>query len=126
MKLIRIDLTKHNKEKLNQIEKEFNIIEGGLVTLKNSDIADVWINDNIEKPYEFSSSGIIAYNYKKNRSKIIYGLDEYLLKCEEYKPVKRQKKFNVDKIFDKISEFGMDSLTNEEKNYLIEYSKKIK
>ena len=126
MKLIRIDLTKHNKEKLNQIEKEFNIINGGLVKLKNSDIADVWINDNIEKPYELSSSGIIAYNYKKDRSKIIYGLDEYLLKCEEYKPVKRQKKFNVDKIFDKISDFGMDSLTNEEKNYLIEYSKKIK
>jgi hypothetical protein len=121
MKLLRLDLTKYNQEKLFQIEKQFSLIHGVLVTLKSDGVADVWIDPNTL----YQVNGVVAFTSKENRSEIVYMLEEYLLAQEEYVPEKKVKKFDYNKILEKINSDGMDSLSKSEKEYLIEYSKSL-
>lgn len=121
MKLLRLDLTKYNQDKLFQIEKEFSLIHGILVTLKSDGVADVWVDPTLS----YQVNGVVAWTHKSNRSEIVYQLNEYLLEQKEYTPEKRSKKYDYNRILEKINASGMDSLNKSEKEYLIEYSKSL-
>jgi hypothetical protein len=121
MNLVRLDLTKYNQEKLSQIEEIKGIRRGLLVKLKSDGVADVWIDPS----HLYQINDVVAFTTKENRGRIVYMLEEYLLAQEEYLPEKRIKKFDFDKILEKINTGGMDSLTKSEKEYLIEYSKSL-
>lgn len=70
---------------------------------------------------------MIAYTTVKKPNDIVYtvGLESILLEMSSYQlqPSTDLSELSVDKILDKISKFGMDSLLKEEKEFLDEVSK---
>lgn len=118
MNLILIDLRNLNHAKLKELATHFDWSEDVLVMFKNNDIAKIWV-DSLTKD-------VVAYTMKKN-PQIQIG-HEFMEKLDSMSTFTLPKKIknsdlNLDSILDKISKFGIKSLSLEEKEYLDNVSK---
>lgn len=110
--IILIDLTVFNYQKLEEVAKTYNIDYNCLVDNKKSGISKLWV-DTV-------SGQIIAYSRKEFKGSI-FMTEVFMTELENVKPVemiKQPKVLTVDSILDKIAKYGVESLNENEKNFL--------
>lgn len=114
--VICIDLTKFNNEKIVDLAKSLNIDSDAVLHNKKSGFAKIFI--------EKSTGKVIAFTTKKNKDIVQYTtyLGEVLLSMESTEVEKTPIEMNIDNILDKISKYGIDSLSVNEKKFLDENS----
>ena len=113
-----IDLTMFNNEKLKEVAKMFpgiSINPDNLIKDKKGGIKKVFLDTE--------SLVVIAYTLKSNPDEIIF-TDSLVEKLAAIEPIQMPKKqrntgpLSVDTILDKISKWGIESLTESEKTFL--------
>ena len=111
--IICIDLTMFNNEKLSEVAKLYNLEEKSLITNKKDGFAKLYIN--------ILDGVLVAFTYKKSKNEIVIA-DVFtdLIKTIPSVTIEKQPKLEltVDNILDKISKYGIDSLSMNEKNFL--------
>jgi hypothetical protein len=114
--IIKIDLRKFNHIKLKEVCDKYNIDYESLAHNKKDGYAILWI--------DLKNKMIIAYTMKKN-DKIFYteSINNFLSSMKEVEMIKQPKELTVDSVLEKISKYGIDSLTNSEKDFLDNFSK---
>jgi len=116
--VICIDLTKYNNDKLVEVAKELGKLYGfdfnidNLLLNKKDGYANMYIDLN--------SGQYIAFTTKKDKNTIVYtaNLSELLKSINPVVIVKEPKSMSVDVILEKISKYGIETLTSDEKNFL--------
>jgi hypothetical protein len=111
--IICIDLTKFNKEKLSEVAKLYKLSETGLINDKKDGFAKIYIDTSI--------GVLVAFTYKKSKDEIVIAdVFNDLLKSIDPIVIEKQPKLEmtVDNILDKISKYGIESLSINEKNFL--------
>lgn len=108
-----VDLTSYNYEKLKEVS-EFLGIENyeAMIENKKSGVTKMWIDIS-------NNMTTIAYSVKGDKN--VYMSDEFLSEITKIKPillVKKVKELNLDSILDKINEYGIASLSTNEKLFL--------
>ena len=127
-----IDLTAYNYEKLEEIGVALKIANPSLLAEnKRIGIGKIWFdvkNDNAVIAYTIKGNSeiLIADNFIEDISKIksldviakerpnVLDLVESVIKS----PKKLEVILNVDAILDKIGQYGLDSITKEERDFL--------
>jgi hypothetical protein len=113
-----IDLTMFNNEKLKEVVKLFPNIEinpESLVQDKKNGIKKMFLDTE--------SLVVIGYTLKSNPDEMIF-TENYITGLQEIQPLQLPKKqratgpLSVDTILDKISKWGIESLTESEKSFL--------
>lgn len=110
--VICIDLTKYNNEKLVELAKTINIDVEATLHNKKVGFAKIFI---------YQESGrVIAFTTKKDKDAIQYTtyFNELLTSITPIELSKAPIEMSVDTILDKISKYGVDSLTTNEKKFL--------
>lgn len=110
-RILCIDLTMFNHIKLQEVADTHKLNMDFLEKNKKADVAKMWI--------DLDSGILIAFTTKKI-SKMIY-TDEYMEALSKIQPIEMPKKqiiLSVDYILDKISKYGIESLTESEKTFL--------
>lgn len=110
--IICIDLTKFNYEALEKICHQYNMESVSLINNKKNGFKKLWL---CKKTFN-----IIAYNTKTDSivkytsafSEILKSMDSVEIK-KEPKPI-----LNLDSILEKISKYGIGSISKEEKDFL--------
>jgi hypothetical protein len=115
MNLILIDLKQYNHPKLDELAKQFNWPVSVLFMFKEGGIAKIWVN--------LDTKDVVAFTTKKDSTiQLGHEFSEKLSKMTPYQLPKKEKiidsVLDLDTILEKISAKGINSLTNEEKNYL--------
>jgi hypothetical protein len=114
--IVKINLTKFNYIKLKEISEEYYVDYESIVNNKKAGYAILWIDNDAQI--------IIAYTKKKdNTIHYTQSMDDYLFSLQEVEVIKEPKELSLDAILEKISKYGVQSLTDEEKGYLDELSK---
>lgn len=144
--IICIDLTKYNYEKLKEIAKDLNIENyEGLAANKKQGISKMWLDSKssfvtIAYMVKGYNDLIIAEEFKeeltkilpievevKERLKPIINRDDFdnseigvntNLSIDEKRNINLPVILDIDIILDKIQEYGLDSITKEEKKFL--------
>lgn len=112
--LFSFDLRQFNHTKLKEFcdEKKFNYEE--LCHYKSEGFAMIWVDKNTNK--------IVGFNTKKESQIVVTSLfREMLMKVPSYTPPKKTvspEALDLDSILEKISKYGINSLKQEEKNFL--------
>lgn len=117
--VICIDLTKYNNEKLAEVCLELGKKYTNLKFNVDSLISNK--KEGFAKVYADSTTGeYIAFTTKKDKNKIVYTekFSEMLKSIEPVVFVKEPKAMTVDSILEKISKYGIETLTVSEKNFL--------
>ncbi len=111
--IISIDLTKFNKEKLVDVANLYKLDPDALVNNKANGFHTLYVDT--------TSGKVIAFTTKKNKE-IVYTsvFTEALKSIEPVVMIKEPKEMTVDTILDKISKYGVASLTVNEKKFLDE------
>jgi len=116
--IICIDLTKFNFEKLKDVSVKTNIRYELLVNNKKNDFAKLF--------FDMSGDGvIIAFTTKKDKNRVVY-TDVYsdtLLSMKSIEIVKQPVQLELDTVLEKISKYGIGSLSGSEKDFLDNLSK---
>lgn len=114
--IVKVDLRKFNQAKLKEVCDKYSLDYNSLVNNKKNGFAILWI--------DIDTQIIIAYTMKKN-DKIFYTnlMDDFLSSMKEVEIVKQPKELTVDSVLEKISKYGIDSLTDYEKDFLDNSSK---
>ena len=112
--IICIDLTSFNNEKLSEVAKLYNLDEKNLINDKKEGVAKMYIDTN--------SGVLVAFTYKKNKDEIVIA-NVFTNSLKSIPSVTIEKKqpnseMTVDNILDKISKYGIESLSINEKNFL--------
>ena len=122
--IICIDLTQFNNEKLKSVAESLKLTTaqvGMILENKKIGIVKLYLNKDSLHLDGFSLS-IVAYTVKKDKTiKYFDSFTEMLSKIEPIKPsepVEKVELNNVDDILDKISKFGIESITESEKTIL--------
>ncbi len=108
-----VDLTSYNCEKLKEVTELLGIQNyEAMIENKKNGVTKMWIDisDNMTT---------IAYSVKGDSN--VYMSDEFLSDLTKIKPivlVKKIKELDLDSILDKINEYGMTSLSINEKLFL--------
>lgn len=110
--IICIDLTKFNNEKLAEVSKSIGVDYNALVENKKTGFAKLFI-DKV-------SGKTIAFTTKSNKDKVVYtsNFDKMLLSITPMTFVKEPKEMTIDGILDKISKYGIESISENEKLFL--------
>lgn len=110
--IICIDLTKFNNEKLVEVAKLVSVDYNALVENKKTGFVKLFIDKVTGKT--------IAFTTKSNKDKVVYtsNFDEVLNSITPLVLVKEPKEMTVDGILDKISKYGIESISNTEKDFL--------
>lgn len=112
--IICIDLTKFNNEKLSEVAKLYNLEEKSLVNNKKNGFAKLYIN--------VLDGKLIAFTNKSNKDEVVIAdiFMELLKSIPSVTIEKKQPKIEltVDNILDKISKYGIESLSVNEKKFL--------
>jgi hypothetical protein len=120
--IICIDLTKYNNEKLSEIVKIYNLSEGSFISNKKLGFVKLYVDT--------ANFMIIAHTHKDNRNEIVIS-DFFKDSIKTIEPIEIKKKnktlkiLTVDNILDKISKYGIESLSDVEKVFLNENSNNI-
>lgn len=114
--IVVIDLTIFNNEKLKEVVKLFPGIEinpESLVQDKKNGIKKLFL-DTVNLV-------VVGYTTKSKPGELIF-TDDFSQKLQSIDPVTLPKKvrgpLSIDSILDKISKWGIDSLSEDEKNFL--------
>jgi hypothetical protein len=116
--IICIDLTKFNNEKLKEVSTELNVRLDVLVGNKKLGFVKLFLNIELDI--------IVAFTTKKDKTRIVY-TDTYkdmLLNMESFEIVKQPIQLDIDTVLEKITKYGIDSLSVLEKDFLDNLSKK--
>ena len=110
--IICIDLTKFNNERLSEFATFHKLDYNNLLENKKEGFAKVYIDLN--------TMSYVAFTTKKDKSTMNYtsSFTEMLKNIESLDFVKEPKEMNLDSILDKISKYGIDSLSLNEKSFL--------
>ncbi len=112
--IICIDLTKFNNEKLVQLAKIYKLSPEGLINDKKEGFAKVYMD--IDKGL------LVAFTYKRRKDEIVIAdvFNEHLRSIPSVVVEKKQplSEMTIDSILDKISKYGIESLSINEKNFL--------
>lgn len=112
--IICIDLTKFNNEKLTEVAKLYNLEEKSLINNKKDGFAKLYINS--------VDGGLVAFTYKSNKDEVVIA-DVFTDLLKSVTPIIIEKKqpkieMTVDNILDKISKYGIESISINEKKFL--------
>jgi hypothetical protein len=112
--IICIDLTSFNNEKLTDIANLYNLNVQNLVNDKKQGFAKMYIDT--------TNGVLVAFTYKKNKDEIVIA-DVFTDLLKSVTPIILEKKqpkieMTVDNILDKISKYGIESISINEKNFL--------
>jgi hypothetical protein len=113
--IIKLDLRKFNHIKLIEIGDKYEFDNESLLKNKKSGFAIIW--------YDIESKILVAFTRKKDNN-IYYTnfMDEFLDSITEIEMLSRKNRvledLTVDNILEKISKYGIDSLTKAEKDFL--------
>lgn len=111
--VICIDLTIFNNEQIVEIATLYNLNADVLLKNKKDGFAKLFMSSDVDR-------NVIAFTTKEDRNTIQY-TNFYTEKLSSIKPlalVKEPKQMNVDSILDKISKYGIESISKEEKVFL--------
>jgi hypothetical protein len=114
MNILKIDLKGHDLGEVKRIADMFNFSFKVLENYKKSDVSILWINVDIS----------IAIAYKEGDEDIVYTKEyvDYLKKLKRYEvsdtEIEEDVELNLDTILDKISKYGFNALTKQEKEFL--------
>lgn len=116
--IICIDLTKFNNEKLKEVSDKLDISYEILLSNKENGFAKLFV--------DLTGSGtIVAFTTKKNKEKVI--LTNYftksLLEMTSFEIIKEPVQLEMDSVLEKISKYGIESLSKLEKDFLDNLSK---
>lgn len=116
--IICIDLTKFNNEKLKEVSDTLDIRYEVLLDNKKNGFAKLFIDTS-------GVGTIIAFTTKKNKDKVIHTKEytESLLNIEAFEIVKEPVFLELDTVLEKISKYGIGSLSDLEKDFLDNLSK---
>ena len=112
---ICIDLTQFNNEELTELSKIHNLDAHAVIENKNKGIGKIWMD------LDFNTMS--AYSLKDTKDDIIM-TDFYKEALSKVSPVQLPIKpmsvqvLDIDAILEKITQSGMDSLSDEELEYL--------
>jgi hypothetical protein len=117
--IICVDLTKFNNEKLVEVANIYKLSVEGLINDKKEGFAKVYI--------DIENGLLVAFTYKKNKDEIVIA-DVFTDSLKSIPSVVVEKKqplseMTIDNILDKISKYGIESLSINEKNFLDDISK---
>jgi hypothetical protein len=109
--IICIDLTKYNQSKLQEVASVYKLNYDFLDKHKKADSVKIWID---------LTSGILVAFTTKKITKMIYSDEymDYLSKMDTIVLAKKEVVMDVDSILDKITKYGIASLTVSEKVFL--------
>lgn len=117
MKIVCVDITLFNDEKLKDIAKMFNFDYEVLLKDKKEGFKKLFIDSE--------TTNVIAFNTKENQDLVM--TDSFLDNLKSIEPITLPKKqkgpLTVDSILDKISKWGVESLNESEKKFLDDNSK---
>jgi hypothetical protein len=108
--IICLDVTKFNNEKLADVANTLNLNYDVLLENKRNGFAKFFILNR----------KVIAYTTKKDKNKVEYTkhYSDLLLSLTPFSIEKEPKEMDVDTILDKISRYGIESLSINEKTFL--------
>lgn len=109
--IICIDLRMYNHIKLKEVCDKYGFNYDTFLQNKYDGFAKIWI--------DIESSLIIAFNTKKDSNvQQSLAFSEELMKIAPVEVVKQPRKFDLDTILEKISAYGIESLKQDEKDFL--------
>lgn len=121
--IICIDLTKFNNEKLSDVVKPYNLDVSSFITNKKAGFVKLYI--------DITNSGmLVAFTHKDNRNELVIS-DVFKNSINSIEPIEAKKKnktlkvLTIDNVLDKISKYGIESLSDTEKEFLNENSNNI-
>ena len=108
--IICIDLTKFNNEKLIEVAKQLNLDMDILLGNKGKGFAKLFLD----------GSRLIAFTAKKDKDNIIFlnSFSDKLKEMDSFSPTKKSKNLDIDSKLEKISKYGVESLSKVEKGFL--------
>jgi hypothetical protein len=117
--IICIELSKYNHQKINEISKLLNLNFSALIKCKELGDDKIWISPE---------GKLLVHTTKKNKSEIIFS-DEHQKDLLDIKPTVKTKKskskeLSIDSLLEKITDYGIMSLTDDEKEFLDKESNK--
>lgn len=115
--IICIDLTKFNFEKLKEVSVKLNVKLDILVDNKKEGFVKLFVNTDL--------GIIVAFTTKRDKNRIVYTdvYDTVLSKMKTFEIVKEPIQLNLDTVLEKITKYGIDSLSKNEKKFLDNLSK---
>lgn len=118
--IICIDLTKFNNEQLIKIAEQYNIDYDSLLINKKNGFAKIWLVKDTNIIIAYTSKGDDSLRYMSTFTELLKLTENVSLKSvEKIKDVKEPEIIlNVDVILEKISKYGIESITDKEKRFL--------
>jgi hypothetical protein len=116
LNIICIDLTMYNQQKLEEIALTYGLLKDALIGNKSKGFKKIWIDKE--------TKNLVCFTSKMTGDEIVF-VDDFESKLLQIKPVQLPKKvkiMSVDSILDKINKWGIESLTENEKQFLNESS----
>lgn len=110
-KTICIDLTEFSQKKLRVISEKYQISYDFLIHNKNVGCAKIWIDLDMSMMVGFTTK-------KSDRFELTEQWTDTITNIKPIKFKNNDKSLSVDSILDKISKFGIKSLTKIEKQFL--------
>jgi len=109
--IICIDLKMFNHVKLQEVCDKYGLNYDTLLQNKYDGFAKIWIDTN--------TNLIVAFNTKKNSNvQQSEAFSELLMNISPVEITKQPRKLDLDSILEKISAYGIDSLKQDEKDFL--------
>jgi len=114
--IVKLDLRKFNHIKLKEVCDKYRIDYDSMLNNKKNGYAIVWVDIVLQF--------IVAFTVKKD-STIVYthSMDDFLSSMREVEMIKQPRELDLDSILEKISKYGIDSLKDDEKEFLDNLSK---
>jgi hypothetical protein len=112
LNIICVDLRMYNQQKLKELGDIYDFKTESLINNKQNGFKKIWIDLNTKV--------VICFTSKMTGDKIVY-TDDYensLLNIKAVEVPKKSKILTVDSILDKINKWGIESLNEQEKNFL--------
>ena len=120
--IICIDLTKFNNEKLSDVAKAYDLSLDSLIRDKKGGFVKLYMDIN--------NGILVAFTHKNNRNDLVIA-DVFKDSLATIEPIEVKKKnktlkvLTIDNVLDKISKYGIESLSDTEKEFLNENSNNI-
>lgn len=115
--IICIDLTKFNNEQLIKIAEQYNIDYDSLLINKKNGFAKIWLVKDTNIIIAYTSKGDDSLRYMSTFTELLKLTENVSLKKSEKKK-EPEIILNVDIILEKISKYGIESITDKEKRFL--------
>jgi hypothetical protein len=116
--IICIEISKYNQDELSKMNKDLNLKRLDLNNFKRLEAVKIWISLDTEE--------LVSFTFIEGGEDVLYFGDDYKKMFLDIKPFELPKKLkflSIDSILEKITKYGMESLTKDEKEFLDKESK---